>query len=76
MTSLKEFPIVPCSSDMIEIENPDSSDNYEHETAAFRFGNKLIHSLDDDTNSSIVSDFTDEGSTKHVDSKFNKLFLL
>lgn len=55
------------SPDMIEMENHNSSNNYEYEMpTTFR-----SQTLDDDTISSIVSEYTEDDSTKHFDGKFN-----
>lgn len=73
--------IIMASSRVVSFEmesRQNDPDDNEHEIQTLRFKNELKHSLDDDdedTTSSIVSDYTGDGATKHFDSKFNFFFL-
>lgn len=71
MTSTREVSTI-MRPDLIEKESKNDLGNNEHERSIFKFRNELTHSLDDDTASSIVSDYTEDDSTKHFDSKFHQ----
>lgn len=74
MTSAGAIFTVRCP-DMIEVESRNDCDNYDDRIPTYTSRNDPTPSLDD-TNSSIVSDSSEEGPTVDFNSKFHCIFVV